>query len=254
MKRVFYLMKTERCFMKFSVGSIQVLNSFASIQPAILFRKDSDVIMTADTAKSMFASAKIQESMDTDVAIYDLPQFLNTLKLFSDYDFKPYEDYGIISFPENNSSMRYVFAHPSIINAPEKNISFPEHEIEFTLPKHILKAIIKVSGQGMQNLVIQSTDTSDKISLKVMNFDSNSTNTSNNEWNVELPASIQDGLGDFSVILYISALAKFLDRDYNVKVSSKKICSFEAVNAETDIEKSYDISYYVAMAIDSIIG
>ena len=240
--------------MKFSVGSMQVLNSFASIQPAILFRKDSNVIMTTDVAKTMFASAKIQEAMDTDVAIYDLPQFLNTLKLFSDYDFTPYEDYGIISFPENNSSMRYVFAHPSIINAPEKNIAFPEHEIEFVLPKHILKAINKVSGQGMQNLVIRNAESSDKISLTVTNFDSNSTNTSNNEWSVELQASIQDGLGDFSVILLIPALAKFLDRDYNVKISSKKICSFEAINPETDIERSYEIFYCVAMAIDSIIG
>ena len=138
--------------MKFSKGTTVVLNSLSSINPSILFPAGENVLRVMDPPKSMFARATIQDKIDDGMAIYDVPQFLSTLNMFGEYELTPAKDFATIQFP-NKSSMRYIFASPAVVNAPEKDMQFPNHHIEFELSKEILEAILKVSAStGLQDI------------------------------------------------------------------------------------------------------
>ena len=239
--------------MKFSKGTTVVLNSLSSINPSVLFPAGENVLRVMDPPKSMFARAVIKETVDDGMAIYDVPQFLSTLNMFGEYDLTPEVDYATITFPGNGSSMRYIFAHPSVVNAPEKDMQFPKHHIEFELTKEVLEAILKVSAStGLQDLCI-TPGGPDQVVLKVTNYEAGSTNESNNEWSITVPASIDEELGEFMILFYISSFSKMIKRNYTVKLSAAKIGSFEATKPETDVDKEYEITYVVAFALESQI-
>ena len=239
--------------MKFSKGTESVLQSMSSINPSLLFPADSNTLMVMDASKSMFAKAEIKEKIEKGMAIYDVPQFLATLKMFGDYDLEPHEDFATIKFPENKSKMRYVFAHPNVVGAPPKELNMPEHQIQFVLEEDILKSIWKVAASsGMQNFVVYGKGGDAEVELKVSNFEASSTNESNNEWSVTIPASVDPTIGSFQVVFYINSMTKLIPRDYDVKLSSHKIGSFTAVNPSNDDEGSYEITYCIAMAIEAI--
>lgn len=239
--------------MKFSKGTNVVLQSMSSINPSILLPSGSNVIRVTDSSKSMYARAVVQEQVDNDMNIYDMPQFMSMLKMFEDYDIEVKEEYAHISFP-NKSRMRYVYAHPSVVAAPDKDLKFPKHHIEFELSKDTMEAILKVSSSsGMQDLVIEPGSDNENILLKVTSFESGSTNESSNEWSMEIPATVDPNLGPFCIVFYISSIAKMIRRNYNVKLSAMKIGSFEAVSPQTDVDAEYEITYVVAFSIDSSI-
>ena len=239
--------------MKFSKGTTVVLNSLSSINPSVLFPAGENILRVMDPSKSMFARATIKETIADGMAIYDVPQFLSTLNMFGEYDLTPEEDYATITFPGNGSSMRYVFAHPSVVNAPEKDMQFPEHHVEFNLSKETLEAILKVSAStGLQDLCI-APDGEGNVILKVTNYEAGSTNDSNNEWSIKVPATINEDLGEFFIMFYISSFSKLIKRNYNVKLSASKIGSFEAIEPETDVDDEYQIQYVIAFALESQI-
>lgn len=244
--------------MKFSKGTMTVLNSLSSINPSILFPAGSNILLVMDASKSFFAKAVIPEVIDEGMAIYDVPQFVSTLNLFGEYDFEPKSEYGIITYP-NDSRMRYVFAHPSVVAAPTKDINFPEHHIEFDLDKDTFESILKIaSSSGMNNLVIVPHVIDDVVDrnnvvLKVTNVEMGSTNESNNEWTKVVPATIADSIDQFFIMFYVANLNKMVKRDFNVKLSSKKISMWTAINPATDVDKSYEVQYAIALAIESVI-
>lgn len=239
--------------MKFSKGTESVLQSMASINPSLLFPANSNTLMVMDASKSMFAKAEIKEKIEKGMAIYDVPQFLATLKMFGEYELEPQDDFAVIKFPENKSKMRYVFAHPNVVGAPPKELNMPEHQIQFILEEDILKSIWKVAASsGMQNFVVYGKGGDTEVELKVSNFEASSTNESNNEWSVSIPATVDPTLGSFQVVFYINSLTKLIPRDYEVNLSSLKIGSFRAVNPANDDEASYEITYCIAMAIETI--
>ena len=66
--------------MKLSSDTINLLKNFADINPNILV-KEGNKLSTISTMKNILAEADISEDFPKDVAIYDLIQFLNGLKI-----------------------------------------------------------------------------------------------------------------------------------------------------------------------------
>ena len=71
--------------MKLSARTIQVLKSFAQINPSLIFTPGNE-IKTVSPQKTILAKATIAETIPQQFAIYDLVKFLGVLSLFNDPD------------------------------------------------------------------------------------------------------------------------------------------------------------------------
>ena len=78
--------------MKLSEKTLQVLKNFSNINQSILIRP-GNVIKSVTELKTIFARAEVPETFEQEFAIYDLPQFLGTISLFSDPELDFHEKY-----------------------------------------------------------------------------------------------------------------------------------------------------------------
>ena len=96
--------------------------------------------------KNILAEATIKEEIPKDFGVYDLNQFLNALSLHQkpELDFKN-DGYTVIS--EDRARSKYFFADPSVIvSPPEKSITLPSVDVEFTLRSSQLDRLLKAAG------------------------------------------------------------------------------------------------------------
>ena len=68
--------------MQLSSDTINVLKNFSDINQNILV-KSGKTLTTISTMKNILAEAEISDSMPQEFAIYDLPEFLRTIDMFS---------------------------------------------------------------------------------------------------------------------------------------------------------------------------
>ena len=186
--------------------------------------------------QNVLAQAEIDEYKPKDFAIYDLPQFLNTVGLYSDpdIDVKTNESYASIKEGDANRS-KYFFSDPSVIIAPpEKEMKLPSEEVSFTLDKDTLTKILKssailnlpdlavVGGEGVVKLVVndRKNDTSNEYSIVVGQTDK-----------------------EFSFNFKIENL-KLINGTYEVNISERKLAKF--YNAD------YKLTYFIALEPDSV--
>ncbi len=126
--------------MKFNQRTLQILKNFATINPSMLFR-EGDLLSTVSSSKSILAKAKIDQTIETEFAIYDLARFLSTLSLFNDPEINLTEKKVNIS--EGKKSINYSITDASlIISAPNKELNI-EADINFELTSEKLQETIK---------------------------------------------------------------------------------------------------------------
>ena len=137
----------------------EILKNFATINSSILFRKGS-TIKTISVGENAVAEYGCEEEFPQDFGIYDLSQFLTGLDLFS------HEEKGKNGAPDiwqepvlefDNQSFvtihgqgkaagyraKYFFSSPEITlkAAPEKDINFPDSDMEFSIQPEDLKKL-----------------------------------------------------------------------------------------------------------------
>ena len=106
--------------MKLSSETLDILRSFSNINNGILV-KPGQSISTMSTQKTILAKAEVSEVFDKQFCIYDLSQFLGTLKLFKDPDLDFQDKKVIIS--ENNTTVKYAYASvETIVSPPNKEL------------------------------------------------------------------------------------------------------------------------------------
>ena len=71
--------------MELSEKTLKILQNFTTINQSLAF-KEGRKLRTISVMKNVLAEAEIEEYIPIDFAIYDLPQFLNTLALYRDPD------------------------------------------------------------------------------------------------------------------------------------------------------------------------
>jgi len=221
--------------MKISKKTTEILANFTSINQSLSFREGRQ-LRTISPMQNVLAQAEIEEYIPKDFAIYDLPQFLNTVGLYSDpdIDVKTNESYASIKEGNANRS-KYFFSDPSVIIAPpEKEMKLPSEEVSFTLDKDTLTKILKssailnlpdlavVGGEGVVKLVVndRKNDTSNEYSIVVGQTDK-----------------------EFSFNFKIENL-KLINGTYEVNISERKLAKF--YNAD------YKLTYFIALEPDSV--
>ena len=185
--------------------TIDILQNFASINTGMLFRP-GNVIRSLSGPRTVFARAVVDEQFPREFAIYDLPEFLNTLAMFKD-PVVSYEDNYILVTGEG-STVKYHYSAPNVIVAPpDKDPAFRGDEpvLTFKLTRQILASIEKASNV---------------LRLKEVRFDGAAgmitvfnRDNSGNEFNIEM----KDHAGTGSALFSVASL-KMLPDDYEVRV------------------------------------
>lgn len=211
--------------MKLSDNTLAILKSFATINPSILVRPGS-TLSTISQQKSIFAKAIVEENFPQQFAIYELSKFIGVLSLFQDPEIELGEKSMLIK--SGKQQIRYTYAEPSmIVGSPEKDINFPEPEIEFNIAQDELQKVIRAAN------VLQLPDISvqgNKEKIRV--YAANSKNPTADTFCIDVGETDKH----FSMDFKVENIVKLMPANYNVKISSKGLALYT----------SDKISYYVA--------
>lgn len=215
--------------MKLNTRTMQVLRNFSAINPSIQF-KEGDVLRTISPNKTMMAKAKLQDTIDTDFAIYDLSRFLGVVSLFEDPTFEL--DEKLVRISSEGRSVSYTYADPStIIVPPNKEISLDEFDVEFDLDQEVFAEIMKAIGvMSFPELTVVGED--GQVLLRA----TDTKNPSSDKYDVEVGETDKQFIAVFKV-----ENLKLLSDSYKVGISSKGIAHFE----------SDDLEYWISIESNS---
>ena len=217
--------------MKLSKSTLTIIKNFAAINGSIVL-KAGDKLTTISEGKNVMAEATVEDTFPLDFGIYDVNEFLSVVSLFSNTELDFNEKYVVVSDGGANK-IKYFAAGEGIVKPAPSNIRFPSPEIEFSLAADQLTMILKTAS------VLKSNDVSfvgadGKLSVLV----ADKKNDTSNAYTVELGETDRD----FVCNLKVENL-KFIQGDYEVAISSKKITRFK--------NSQIDLTYYVAAETDS---
>ncbi len=216
--------------MKLSKDTVSLFKNFAGINSNLLL-KHGNKLATISSQKNVMSDTVVTETFPIDFGIYDLNEFLGAMSLFED----PELDFGekFVTIKEGNSSIKYFAADPSVLTAPQKAITFPNADIDFTMTSTMLNMIQKTAS------VLRATDliiVGDGSKMVIQVGDKK--NATGNTYNAQVGNTDKT----FKVFVKVENL-KMLPGDYLVSISSKKISRFKATSS--------DLVYYVAVEADS---
>lgn len=201
--------------MKLSEKTLQVIKNFSNINQSLLIRP-GNVIKTVTDLKTIFARAEVQETFETEIAIYDLRQFLGTISLFEqpEFDF----DEKFVTIYSGKQRVKYTYANTGTFTLPpSKEINFPETNINFDLSKSNLSTIIKACDiLQVPEIAISGED--NLISIRAVN----TKDSSSNSFSIDVGECTED----FNVILKPEYLTKIISSDYVVSLTTVGISRF----------------------------
>ena len=221
-----------------------ILRNFSTINSSILFRKGSK-IKTISVGENAIAEYECEEVFPQTFGIYDLGQFLQGLELFC-----PGINSGIASNPvlefENDSfvtihgqgksaayTSRYFFSSPEITlkAAPEKDVNFPDADMEFTIESDDLSALRKGAGAYRLPDLSFKSDEDGTINLEVCDKEDPTCN-------VYSQRIKGHATGSYEVYMKMDNVR--VERgSYNIKVSKNLITEWK--------HQGLDLTYYIAL-------
>ena len=220
--------------MKLSKETTEILKNFAAINPSLIFQAGT-VQKTVSPQKTVLAKANVSEKFDKDFAIYDLTQFISTVSMFEDPELKLGDDSVVITNGKAKTTLRYAKAD-LIQSPPSKEINLPSTEISFTLEAAALQSALRAAGVlALPELALVGKN--GKAYLSAID----SRNQGSNSFEYE----VGDAKANYMMIFKIENL-KLLNRDYEVRVSSKGISHFAS--------KTGDVEYWIATEQGSKYG
>lgn len=135
--------------MNFSVSksTINVLKNFSTINKSIVINP-GNVISTISVNKNIYAKTEVSETFDKQIAIYDLPEFLGGLSLFTDPQFDTSDASKLTVLDVNTKAKsHFYYADPSVITTPpDKDLVLPSQDVSFTLSSDTLANIHKAAA------------------------------------------------------------------------------------------------------------
>lgn len=215
--------------MKLSKETLNKLKNFSEINTNLLINSGS-TLKTVNSSKSLLGETSVSEKFNVDgFGIYDLNEFLGILSLFETPEIEFSEKFVTIS--EGKASIKYFSASKDVLVFPNKDISFPEVDIEFTLESDVVNSIRRVASVlNATNICI--TGDGETISVKI----GDPKNATAPAYNTAVGTSDKT----FNAILKVDHF-KLLPGSYTVSLSKKKISRF--VSGEN--------TYYIAVESDS---
>lgn len=222
--------------MKLSEKTFKILQNFTSINMSLSF-KEGRKVRTISPMQNVYAEAEIEEYIPKDFAVYDLPQFLNTVSLYKDPDIDVSEDnYASIREGKNQRS-KYFFSDPSvIIKPPEKEMQLPSKDVCFILEEAQLQKIMKSSVVlGLPDLSAVGEAGVTKLVV------SDRKNDTSNEFAIVVGQTDKEFCFNFKI-----ENIKLIPGSYQVVISEKKLARF--------YNERYNITYFLALEPDSTYG
>ena len=217
--------------MKLSDRTVNLLRNFSTINQSILFKQGTK-LRTISVMKNILAEANVDEDFPQEFGVYDLGQFLNSLSLFQEPELN-FTGESFVTVKEGKQRSKYFFSDPSVIvSPPDKSITLPTVDVEFTLKSAQLDRLLKAAA------VYHLTDLSivgdgKEIKLKVHDRK----NETSNDF------SIIVGVTDKTFELHFKVEnIKIVPGTYDVRVSRKLLSEFKS--------SEYDLTYYIALEPD----
>lgn len=213
--------------MKLSEQTIEILKNYATLNPALQFRKGS-VLTTITPTKTVLAISRVVESFPFDFIIGDLNKFLSKLTLYKDAELEFETNRVIIKSPDGRRTDSINFVSPKVVTLPpDKKLSItPEHEFE--LSQEDLQWQRKSAGiSGSVHMIIRGDGK--KVYLQSTDMKDDSSDLSSTE--------IGTTADTFRYVIKLENW-KILDGSYRIKLS-KGLSKFE--------HKDKSVEYYVAV-------
>ena len=149
--------------MKLSENTVGFLKNYANINQSLEFR-EGKLLRTVSPLNTILASVEINEDFPKTFPIYELNRFLGTLSLFNDPELD-FTDNGVsIKDSNHEATYRYCGSSSMFQTPPEKDISFPEADVEFELSQDVFKKTINAANTlGLPEVVIEGDGNETRI-------------------------------------------------------------------------------------------
>ena len=219
--------------MKLSENTVGFLKNYANINQSLEFR-EGKLLRTVSPLNTILASVEIDEDFPKTFPIYELNRFLGTLSLFNDPELD-FTDNGVsIKDSNHEATYRYCGSSSMFQTPPEKDISFPEADVEFELSQDVFKKTINAANTlGLPEVVIEGDGNETRIVV------SDTGNTSSDNFSTGVGSTDKT----FRMIFKTENLNKLMEGTYEVKLSSKRISHFKRT---TD-----SLQYWIALEQNS---
>ena len=219
--------------MKVSDRTTNLLKNYANINQSIEFR-EGKLLKTVSPLNTILASVEVEEEFVKSFPIYELNRFLGTLSLFNDPELNFDENGVSITDDKHSAIYRYCGSSSMFQTPPEKNISFPDPEVQFQLSHQQFKTTINAANTlGLPEVVVESNN--EDIELVV----SDTGNASSDRFSSTVGKTDKT----FRMIFKTENLNKIMEGDYVVALSSKRISHFKRT---TD-----SLQYWIALEQNS---
>lgn len=152
--------------MKFSENTLAVLKNISIINASDkgkggVVLKPGNELTTIAPSRYIHLRALIQETLETEFAIYDLSLFLSNVSQLggANAEFEFSSNKVVIRDPSTGISMNYFGCEPGLILSPSKNMPEIEWDVTFPLQNSMLARITKLSGlNGFDRLSVIGED------------------------------------------------------------------------------------------------
>lgn len=228
--------------MKLSKDTINLLKNFSSINAGMML-KPGNFVMTRAVNGTTYAEATIADEIDIEVALYDLPSFLNILSLVSDDAEISLSEDGNIKIADARSKIYWPSADPSTIVFPQKPIPFPVASVITEIKAEDLQQLMRVS-RGLQIDTIAITNKDGKIVLNGFNKVEDSGLT---RVKYSLVLGDYDGQEEFNFVINMSNM-KMQPADYKLMLWGKSNGAKKQSAAKFEGNHA---SYVIALETDS---
>lgn len=219
--------------MKLSKETQATLKNFSMINSGIVL-SPGNFIMTKNINGSIYAEATIEDTIDEELAIYDLNGFLNLLSMVGDAEITKSGLDLVIS--NKTTKINWPLSDKSAIVFPANRVNFPPASIEFELKGEDYSQLTRVSrAMGIDTVVIKNEG--GKLLLAGHNFVT--------DHNLAKPLYTltlcdYDGPNNFAFTLNMSNM-KFQPDDYTVQIYASS-AGIAAQFITKDKESKYVVS------------
>lgn len=223
--------------MQLSKRTLSVMRVLASINPNLLI-SPGKTLKSVNEAKSIFASAEVDDEFITEFAIYNLSDLLALIDLQGQeakIDFS--ETQAIIS--RGNSKVTFKSAARSIVTSPQKDIKMPPADIVFSITKDQLADLRKASSLLDAPTLSITSNKPGTILIETVDPKNSAANT----YSIEVEAKLVPE-SKFKYMILVSNL-KLIPGDYDVELAAGKISKF---TTNTD---GFKTEIFVALEKDS---
>ena len=203
--------------MKVSDRTTNLLKNYANINQSLEFRAGK-VLRTVSPLNTILASVEIEEDFPQTFPIYELGRFLGTLDLFNNPELD-FTDNGVsITDDKHEATYRYCGSSSMFQTPPEKDITFPDAEINFELSQDQFRKTINAANTlGLPEVIVEGNG------LDIQLVVSDTGNVSSDIFSTKVGATDKT----FRMIFKTENLNKIMEGAYNVSLSSKRISHFK---------------------------